>query len=138
MDWNNLKLEVSQMIESREHYQRRLGKVASEIVSEFGLTKLDEFAGEVKEDYGLSLSPSTLRNYLWVYEKTKKLDLPEDLSYRTLQWISASGDAEGWAKRIKDEGLSSAMVYKLMRKAKGVEEDIIECPACHVKIRLKK
>ena len=131
-------MEASELVENREHYQRRLGALSSEIVGEFGLSKLDEFAEEVKEDYGLSLSPSTLRNYLWVYQKTKDLDLPEDLSYRTLQWISASGDCEGWAKRIKDEGLSSAEVYRLMRKAKGVEEDMVVCPSCKLKFPLKK
>jgi len=138
MDWSQAKLEASTLVENREHYQRRLGSLASEITAEFGLSKLDEFAAEVKEDYGLSLSPSTLRNYLWVYQKTKNLNLPEDLSYRTLQWISASGDPEGWAKKILDEGLSSAEVYRLLRKAKGVEEDVVVCPACGESFKPKK
>lgn len=130
MDWDNAKLEASTLVENREHYQRRLGSLASEIAREFGLTKLDEFATEVKNDYGLSLSPSTLRNYLWVYEKTKDLELPEDLSYRTLQHIVSSGDPAGWAERIKNEGLSSAEVYRLIRKSRGIKEDTVTCPAC--------
>ena len=138
MNWDAMKLEASQLVENREHYQRRLGELSAGIVEEFGLSNLDEFAMEVKEDFGLGLSASTLRNYLWVYNKTKGLDLPEDLSYRTLQWISASGDAEGWAKRIKDEGLSSAMVYKLMREAKGIKEDEVRCPKCGVLLRIRK
>lgn len=123
-------------MENREHYQRRLGKLASAIVEEYGTSKLDEFAAEVKEDYGLSLSPSTLRNYYWVYSKTKDLDLPEDLSYRTLQWISASVDPDYWAIRIREEGLSSAEVFKLMRKQKGKEETV-KCPSCGVEFPLK-
>ena len=131
MNWDNSKLEASQLVEAKEHYQRRLGGLASEIVNEYGLSKLDEFSQEVKQDYGLSLSPSTLRNYLWVYEKTKDLELPDDLSYRTLQYICSSGDPAGWAKRIKDEGLSSAEVYRLMRQDRGVKDDVIICPSCN-------
>jgi|SRR3972149_4885007 len=138
MDWNSAKLEASQLVENREHYQRRLGELSAGIVEEFGLSKLDEFAMEVKEDFGLGLSASTLRNYLWVYNKTKDLDLPEDLSYRTLQWISASGEPEMWAQRIKDEGLSSAEVYRLMRKAKGIKENEVVCPACQNRFIIKK
>lgn len=132
MDWDNAKLEASTLVENREHYQRRLGALASEIAEEFGLSKLDEFSDEIRNEFGLSVSSSTLRNYLWVYRKTKDLELPEDLSYRTLQYIVSSGEPARWAMRIKNEGLSSAEVYKMIMKERGQEKPVetVTCPAC--------
>lgn len=119
-NWNEYVNKIGDLVSFRENYQRQLGELASVIAKEFGPHALKELAADVSETFGIRIGVSTLRNYRWVYEQTKDLELPEDLSYRTLQSIASSGNPEVWAKRIIDEGLSSAEAYKLMREEKGV------------------
>ena len=110
-EWDIYLVKVSELLEARENYQKILGRMAFEISEKYGPSLLADFSNDIKEGYGLSISPSTLRNYKWVWEKTNKLALPEDISYRTLQYIASSGKPEYWATKIKEEGLSSAMVF---------------------------
>lgn len=119
-EWDSLILKVAELLTTREKYQRILGQIAYEIANDYGSYALEDFANEVKETHGIHISPSTLRNYEFVYRKTASLKLPDDLSYRTLQWIASSGQSELWADRIKKEGLSSAEVYRLIRESKGL------------------
>lgn len=133
-EWDDLIIQASEIVSTRENYQRVLGKLAFTIAEKYGTDKLEDFSRDLKEGHGLSLSPSTLRNYLWVYQKTSNLELPEDLSYRTLQYIASSDNPENWAKRIKEEGLSSAEVFRLIREEKGLDtkKRKVVCPDCGV------
>lgn len=129
--WEERIIEVSDILDNREHYQRKLGKLASEIADEFGVDKFEDFSRDLNESQGMTISPSTLKNYRWVWEKTKQLELPLDISYRTLQYIASSGKAEYWAERIKNEVLSSSEVYKLLRDEKGLsKKKTYVCKAC--------
>jgi hypothetical protein len=138
MTWEDKLEEASILLESREHYQKRLGKLAAEIIDEYGSNKLIEFSEAIKETYGLSLSVSTLRNYWWCFNRTKDLDLPDDISYRTLQYISSSENPAYWAKRIKDEGLSSPEALRLLREEKGLgpKKKTVICPKCNQEIEV--
>lgn len=122
MDWESKLLEASTLLEAREHYQRRLGQLAYDIAAEFGPSHLKVFSDQIKETYGMTVSVSTLRNYRWVYMETKDLELPDDLSYRTLQYIASAKDPVYWAERIKAEGLSSPDILFLLRKEKGLDK----------------
>lgn len=138
-NWDELIIQASEIISNRETYQRLLGKLSFDISEKYGADKLSDFSRDLKEGHGLTISASTLRNYLWVYKKTSPLELPEDLSYRTLQYVASSDDPEAWAKRIKDEGLSSAEIYKLIREEKGLnkkEGKTIICNNCGNKIEI--
>jgi hypothetical protein len=132
MNWESALQELTTLLEIREHYQRRLGELASGIASEFGPRKLVELADQISELSGRKISLSSLRNYRWVYEMTKDLNLPEDISYRTCQTIASSGRPEYWSERIKKEGLASAEVYKMIRKEKGLDKKSkqVICTAC--------
>lgn len=132
MAWDELLLQATSIIENRETYQRSLGQLASKVAEEYGQDRLKDFSREIKENYGLIISTSTLKNYRWVWEKTKELKLPEDLSYRTLQYIASSGNPEYWAERITKEGLTSPQVFKLMREEKGLpsKKRAYICKAC--------
>jgi len=137
--WEEKLQEASTLVENREHFQKKMGKLAYEISDLYGKDALAGFASEIQETYGLTISQSTLKNYAWVFEKTSKLELPADLSYRTLQYIASSGDPEMWAKRIKDEGLSSAEVYRLIREMKGLNQKTgktVICNSCGAKIEI--
>ena len=130
MEWDERIEQASVIISSRENYQRTLGKLSYDIAAEYGVDKLNDFSNDIKERHGLSVAPSTLRNYRWVWDKTNELDLPEDLSYRTLQYIASSGRAKYWAKRIEKEGLSSPEVMRLIRMDKGLDEKKKQMTIC--------
>lgn len=119
---------ASKLVESREKYQRRLGEIASKVTGAFGPNSLTTLSDAVLDATGRKLSISTLRNYRWVYERTVNLSLPEDLSYQVLQHIAMSDTPNVWAKRIEDEGLTSAQIMRLFRQDKP--KKVILCPSC--------
>lgn len=131
-EWDELIVKVAELVTGHEHYQRVLGQMAYEIAERYGRKSLDDFAGQVKESHGISLSPATFRNYEYVYRNTKDLKLPEDLSYRTMQYIASSGKPEYWAKKIVEEGLSSAEAYRMLREEKGISKKkrVVICKIC--------
>jgi hypothetical protein len=136
-NWDKLVLKTAEILQTHEKYQRVLGQIAFEAVQEYGKEAIDGLAEDVKETHGIQVSLSTLKNYEFVYRSTKDLELPLDLSYRTLQYIASSGKPEYWAERINKEGLSSAEVYRLIRLDKGLEKKvkIIICPSCGKEIK---
>ena len=129
--WDEYVETVAKLVESREKYQRTLGKLASQVCTEFGTEKLSDLVNDLQETHGLKVSVSTLKNYRWVFDRLNGLNLPEDLSYRTLQYIASSKDPAAWAKRIIDEGLTSPEVFKLLREEKGLpDKKKFICKAC--------
>lgn len=129
--WLKLVQETSELIESQEEFQRTIGRKAYDIVTRYGKAALKEFTNDINTTTGKPISLNTLRNKLWVYERTKDLDLPEDLTARCLQTIAGSPDPSLWAKRIKKEGLSSLDVYWMIKAEKGVKKiKDVKCPVC--------
>ncbi len=67
MNWDNYIQEASNLLETKEHYYRRLGQIASEVVEEMGFKALKEFAIEIKDTTGQTVSHRSLANYMWIY-----------------------------------------------------------------------
>ena len=132
MEWESLVTKVADCLAQRESYQRIVGQLAAFVIETRGNKALKEFSANIKENSGLSISPSTLRNYSWTYKKISELSLPEDLPYRTAQVIAGSPNALQWAKMINEEGLSAADIYRLIKEEKGQDKPkkIITCPDC--------
>lgn len=132
--------KLAELIESREHYQKSIGELAYVITEEYGGDMLESLAEDLKETHGLRISATTLKNYLWVYVRIKDLSIPDDFSFRTLQYIASSNDPKYWAERIEKEGLSSAEVYRMVREEKGLEQETlsIKCPHCKKKFEIKR
>lgn len=131
MKWESEIAEVADIQEAKKNHQHKLGEIASRICKEAGADGLREFIETYKEINGTSLPFNTLRNYAWVYDKTHELELPEDLSYRALQYIASSGDPPGWARKVKELVLTSAEVCKMLRKEKGLpEKKTVICKVC--------
>ena len=118
---------ASELVEKREKYQRVLGEVATLVTKNFGSNALKTLSEEVENTTGRRISVSTLRNYRWVYERTSILNLPDDLSYHTLQLIASTDSPEEWAQKIANEGLSSPQVARLLMKKR---EKTVTCPMC--------
>jgi hypothetical protein len=130
--WDQIVEQVSVLVLQREKYQGTLGKLAKEVADTYGVPALKDLAEAIKETHGVILAVSTLKNYRWVYEKTSHLNLPEDLSYVTRQYIATSGDPEGWARKIIDAGLSGPEAVRLIRESKGLNDRRKKrlCPSC--------
>lgn len=135
--WLHLVQDTSKLIESQEVFQKTIGLKAYEIVSRYGKAALKEFINDVNDLTGKPISINTLRNKLWVYERTKDLDLPEDLTARCLQAIAGTPNPREWADKIKSEGLSSLDVYWAIKATKGVKkEKEVTCPVCNTSFKV--
>jgi hypothetical protein len=131
-DWEEYLVQVSDLVEKREKYQKVLGQVSFTISERYGAEALDRFANELLETSGYKVSPTTLRSYRWVWEKTKDLNLPEDMPYRIYREIAGTKDPASWAERIIKEGLSAPDAIRQIRLEKGLDSDKKEtiCPHC--------
>jgi hypothetical protein len=117
---------LAQLLEKKEKYQLRVGEIVYNATQELGPSAIEEISERVKELEGRTFATSTLRNYRWCYDRTHKLNLPDDISYRVRQLIAASDNPLAWAERIIEEGLSSLQVARLFAVAKPKKL----CPHC--------
>ncbi len=140
MNWDNYIQEASNLLETKEHYYRRLGQIASEVVEEMGFKALKEFAIEIKDTTGQTVSHRSLANYMWIYRKIKDLQLPEDITFTAIQLISSTENPKEWADKMWKEGLSSQEITHQIQEALGwkKKEKFIICPVCQEKIPLAK
>lgn len=130
-EWQELVTSVADILDNKENHQRILGAITSKVSEYKGYKAIDEFAKDVEQVHGKPVPASTLKHYKWVYENTKDLNLPEDLSYRNLIKIAKSGKGEYWAKRIKEEGLSSNELARLFILEDGDKpKKTYICKAC--------
>jgi hypothetical protein len=128
--WNSYVQQIASLVDNRESYQKTLGQTASTVVELYGNEALLKLAADVEEVAGRKISPTTLRNYKWVWEKTSLLGLPEDLSYRCLQSIAGSKDPVKYANLVA-QGYSSNEIIRLIREDNGLKESgLITCPVC--------
>ena len=131
-NWEIYIQEVSTLIEARETYQRKLGKISSEIQSKFGSGALIGFADEIAESTGRKVSPKTLRNYAWVHDKLGNLELPEDITYRAMQSLSSMENPKEWLDKMLSNGWSSSELIFHIRASRGLNNGKKEtlCPNC--------
>lgn len=124
--------KISQLVEAREKYQRTLGEISSQVVKQYGLAGLQDLSKSITEATGRSIAFQTLRNYKWVWEKTSGYDIPDDISYNTLQKIAASGNIKKYVDLIK-EGYTNRDVLALIREDRGETKKIkvAICPQCN-------
>lgn len=133
MQFEDLVLSASNLLQDLESYQRTLGRYANEVIDNYGSKALKEFSEQIAENSGVKRAPSTLRNYAWTYKKIEEYDLPEDLPFSLCQDIARRDDAEIFVEMVKD-GMSPTAVRKAIYEArlkenpKKVKE--ITCPKC--------
>lgn len=134
--WDNLVIEAGDILGATEGMQiyDKLGRIASTAIEIYGSKCLKELSSAIKENCGVSRSSQTLANYAWVYDKTKDLELPPDISYRAKQHIAGSGRPNYWSHKIITEGLSDQQVIYMIREEKGLtrktNERVLVCPRC--------
>lgn len=138
-NWDNYVQEISKLVEGRESYQKRLGKISSEILYSLGLDALKQFAESVKETTGIKISFHTLRNYGWTYKQLEGLDIPEDISYIAMQALAGTGNAKVWLHKALKEGWSSQQLIREIRSAKGLpDKNKRKCPQCGFILNVKE
>lgn len=135
--WESLVEEAADILSKTEHLgiYDNLGRIASLAVETYGPKCLPELSANIRDTCGLSRSPMTLANYAWVYNKTKDLELPPDISYKAKQHIAGSGRPNYWAHKVLTEGLNDIDVITMIRKEKGIlnkekKKKQVICPRC--------
>jgi len=126
-EWDVIVNSIAEIITNAENVQRKLGKEASKVVDQYGVKALKDLSENIKENSGVTRSANTLRNYAWVYTKTKELELPEDISFSVCQLIAGQPNPREWADKIT-EGMSGPEVARLIRGTRPKKK--IKCPIC--------
>src|SRR4030043_415524 len=110
--WDNELQQAYDILQNEDTNQRELWKIAFSIKDQFGNQGLREFSDNLKENFGLTKSYNTLRQYAYVHELVQKYQLPLDLTYTAIRQIPTVKDPIGLIDKIK-RGLSSAEVIRL-------------------------
>jgi hypothetical protein len=126
-DWDSLLQTASALIISKENYQKKLGELSWDVIKSGGRESLPTFAKEIEDMTGHRVSPTTLRNYAWVWMKTKELEIPEDIPFSVCQLIAGTPNPLEYANKIK-EGASGAEIARLIKGERPGK--IIVCPLC--------
>ena len=136
--WDEFLQQAFTILTTEDKNQREFWKIAFDIRKDFGSKGLKEFSDNLKENFGVTKSYNTLRQYAYVHELVTKYDLPEDLTYTAIRQIPTVKDPEGLIKRIKEEGLSSAEIIRLAYQEKPKKERMTACPACGFLLNAEK
>lgn len=130
-EWDELITQAADILATKESYYKKLGELSWKIGNDYGVPALKDFADEIKSTHGITVSYKSLENYRFVYEKLKDFEIPEDISYRTMQYMASSGKPAYWVDQI-NKGMSSYEVYKTIREEKGLNKvRVYICKHCN-------
>src|SRR3990167_7901415 len=128
-NWDNYLQRAGEIIQNEELNKRELWKMAWDVKDVFGPQGLKEFAGDLKERFGLTRSYNTLRQYAHVYEIVKDYDIPEDIPFTTIRAILGTKVPLAYLKQIVD-GASSAEIMRLVMLENPPRDKVARCKKC--------
>lgn len=129
MDWDQALQHAFEIIEKEEKDKRELWRISYEIRKKFGSKGLKEFTENLKENFGISRSYNTLRQYAQIYEMTKDYDIPADVPYTTIRAIVNSQRSLDYIKMIQS-GMSGIEVMRIILTEKPGVKRHAHCPRC--------
>lgn len=125
---------ASEAVESRELYQKVLGKMTHTLTLKHGEKAVSNFAQGIENATGYKVKPSSLRVYRWVYQKLEPMldKIPADFSYLCWRDLAGTDDPEGWLGRAISEGMSGSQLGREIRIARGSQREakIVVCEKC--------
>jgi len=135
-EWDKEINYIADVIEQSEQFNRVLGEIAYNIYQKHGTQGLKDFSSDLQELRGIKRSLSTLRNKAWVYEKTKDLNIPNDVPFSIIQILAGWDNREEWINKLYDEGLTINEFCKAVReeKKKNTKKTKKLCPKCGAEI----
>jgi len=111
MEFNELVLEASDILDTVENYQWRLGELSNEVVKTYGYKALEDFSKQIERVGGVRRSPSSLRMYAYIWKASNTLGLPKDILFSACQSVVFSRDPTKYAK-MAQEGASGTEIRK--------------------------
>jgi hypothetical protein len=118
MNFNHLAIQASDILTITENYQFELGRISDEIIREYGYKALIEFSNEIELIGGIRRTPATLRMYAYIFKVSKKLELPEDLTFDVCRKIVFSEDKLKYSQMAKDGATSREIIHALYEDEK--------------------
>ncbi len=98
MEFNELVLQASDILDNQENYQWEIGRLSDEVVQTYGYKALVDFAKQIESTCGVRRSPSSLRMYSYIFRVSSKLGIPKDLLFSTCQAIVFSDNPSKYIK----------------------------------------
>jgi len=120
--FNTLVAEASHILDIVENYQWELGRIANEVVTDFGYRALTDFSKQIESTGGVRRSAGTLRMYAYVWKIANQLNLPKDILFSACQNIVFSNDPKKYAEMVKN-GASGTDVRKAIYNDKYVNKE---------------
>ena len=130
LSWEDKVTVASYAINSKEVYQKLLGKLAASLPQD---KSIKDFAHDLENMTGRRVAAESLRVYRRVYEKLKLVieRIPQDWSYRAWRALATMENPGEWIDRGVVEGLSSAQVVREIRLERGLDDKGPKiCPRC--------
>ena len=119
-------------VESRELFQKVMGKMVASFKGKGSVGKVRDFAEAITNNTGHRVSFSSLWTYGWVYEKLEKImnKMPEDFSYSTWRDLAGTDSPKKWLDMALREGLTGPQLTREIQKSKGKKMKVTVCPKC--------
>lgn len=133
-DWNTLVEFGTYVIESKELHQKVLGRMCAEM----NQSQIEDMAKAITDGTGYKVTPSSLRQYRWVWSKIGKLDMPADLPWTAWRELAGTDNPEYWIERVVKDGLNASELKREIRITRGQPLiNLTECPNCGFKFTKK-
>lgn len=124
---------VADCVESREIYQKILGKFVSNLEGKRGDRVIEKFSKDLEDMTGLKITVASLRVYVWVYQTLESIleKMPADYSYTTWRQLAGVDNPETWLDQAIQKGLSGPQLSRAIRLSKGKDgRKTVSCKKC--------
>lgn len=132
-NWDEYVVKIADLLEKKENYYLVLMEISFEISEKYGNFALFDFAKAIEDNSGIKISPTTLRNYAWTYDKTRNLDLPREVPFGLRQKIAGRED-RGPIAKLFSQGWSVAAVANFIKGKK--KDKFVPCPNCGIDVKV--
>lgn len=127
---NNLLQEAYRLIGTEKDNKRRLWQLAFETKKNFGSRGLRELSRKLEHTFNETKSYNTLRQYAYIYEVIQIYNVPKDLPYTIIRAIASCENPQELVDLIKEKGLNSHDIMKIIKSTKPKKEKFVKCPKC--------
>jgi len=121
---------ASEIVGSRELYQKMIGKIALELSRKYPTKRVADFADAISETSGYKVSKASVLTYKWVYEKLESIAplIPQDFNYSAWRLLAGTEDPKSWLTRATEGGWSGQELSFHIKGGKKVNKKT--CKVC--------
>ena len=113
--WNEHISALSEACDIKKKNFEIIAEIGSIIKYEYGVEGLQKAYQELKDNYDVSLSYASMRDYVRMYDRAKEVNMPEDLPFHVKRRILARSDYKETIQKINNENMSAGDVVTYLQ-----------------------